>query len=266
VNSFDSDSIQSEVLSRLGAANKRHAANILEIGTHNAAFGNQEKALDFLPVYREFVARHHLLAWQEVDGPFLDTVAEAANDYTAYCTTPNSRGQAIGFTVHKRLQVVSQQIYSQLQNINGIPDLRPALRLNLLDTLTGLKMAATVVHYKSNYGGVRANIPVRRQQALVHAECMQIRDEFAVCLGDFNHQLELCSDADPLRADGFKLFPQYDRANTHAFGERLDGMFVKNVPANVKITHYKVRNFWRNSKIGCVLSDHGLLSWRIIAT
>ncbi len=64
--------------------------------------------------------------------------------------------------------------------------------------------------------------------------------------------------------DGFSLFPRFDRASTHVKGERIDGLFVKNLPAKVKITGYKVRNFWRNSKIGCALSDHGLLSWKIV--
>lgn len=258
------DVIYSEVLRSLCAVSVLDDDNILVVGTHNAAYGNKEKANIFLPVYREFVSRHHLLAWQEVDQQFLELVADAAEHYTAYYTSPNSRGQAIGFTVHRRLQVLNTEIYHQLQDINNIPDLRPALRLDLLDRTTGLRITATVIHYKSNYGGVRATSPVRRQQAKAQAEAMQIQDEFAMCLGDYNQQLEMSNDADPLISDGFSAFPRYDRASTHVNGERVDGMFLKNVPANVKITCYKVRNFWRNSKIGSVLSDHGLLSWKIV--
>jgi hypothetical protein len=32
----------------------------------------------------------------------------------------------------------------------------------------------------------------------------------------------------------------------------------------VKICCYQVRNFWRNSKIGRGLSDHGLLTWKFV--
>ncbi len=258
------DLIHSEVLRSLSSVTVNDDDDTLVIGTHNAAFGNREKAQIFSPVYREFVTRHHLLAWQEVDPEFLELVADAGEHYTAYCTLPNSRGQAVGFTVHKRLQVVNTVIYRQVQNINNVPDLRPALRLDLCDKATGLKTSATVVHYKSNYGGVRANSPVRRQQAKAQAEAMQIRDEFAIILGDYNQHLEVADDADPLISEGFSLCPRYDRACTHTSGARLDGMLIKNVPANVKITCYKVRNFWRNSKIGCALSDHGLLSWKIV--
>ena len=258
------DLIYSEVLRSLCAVKVNDDDNVLIVGTHNAFYGNREKAQMFLPVYREFVTRHHLLAWQEVDQQFLELVAEAGEHYTAYCTSANSRGQAIGFTVHRRFEVLNTETYSQLQNINGIPDLRAALRLDLRDKTTGLRTTATVIHYKSNYGGARATSPVRRQQAKVHAEAMQIKDEFAICLGDYNHQLEVASDADPLIDNGFSLFPRYDRASTHSSGLRIDGMFIKNVPADVKVTGYKVRNFWRNTKIGCALSDHGLLSWKIV--
>ncbi len=259
------DVIHSEVLGSLSSNTPvNDHEKVLVVGTHNAAYGNREKAQTFLPVYREFVTRHHLLAWQEVDREFLELVADAGEHYTAYCTDANSRGQAVGFTVHRRLQVVNSEIYSQLQNINNLPDLRPALRLDLCDRATGLKTTAIVVHYKSNYGGVLSTRSVRRQQAKAQAEAMQIRDEFAICLGDYNQLLEVAGDADPLIFDGFSLFPRYDRASTHVNGERVDGMFIKNVPANVKVTGYKVRNFWRNSKIGGALSDHGLLSWKIV--
>jgi pSer/pThr/pTyr-binding forkhead associated (FHA) protein len=256
--------IYCEVLRSLSAVSVHDDDNVLVVGTHNAAYGNEEKANKFLPVYREFVSRHHLLAWQEIDQQFLELVAGSAEHYTAYCTSPNSRGQAIGFTIHRRLQVINTEIYSQVQDINSIVDLRPALRLDLRDLTTGLRITAMVVHYKSSHGGVRATSPVRRQQAKAQADAMQIQDEFALCVGDYNQQLEISDDIDPLIRDGFSVFPRCDRASTHVSGGRVDGLLIKNVPANVKITGYKVRNFWRNSKIGCSLSDHGLLSWKIV--
>jgi hypothetical protein len=258
------DLIYSEVMRSLQAVQVAGEANALTIGSHNAAFGNKVKADLLMPVYREIVTRHHLLAWQEVDPQFLEIVATAGGHYTSHCTSPNSRGQAVGFTVHKRFDVLGTTTYSEIQNLNNLSDLRAALRLDLRDRTTGLELSAVVVHYKSNYGGVRATSPVRRQQSQLQAKAMRIEREFAICLGDYNHHLDFVRDADGLINDGFSLFPPHDRASTHASGDRIDGMFVKNVPANVKICCYQVRNFWRNNKIGRGLSDHGLLTWKFV--
>jgi hypothetical protein len=258
------DVISTEVRASFSSASLKEDGDVIVVGTHNACFGNLEKAQMFLPVYREFVTRHHLLAWQEVDQQFLETIAAAGEHYTAYCTVPNSRGQAVGFTVHRRLQVVQTETYTQFQNINGIADLRPALRLDLRDKASGLTATALVVHFKSNHGGALATREVRRKQAIALVESMHTNDKFSLMLGDFNQLLEVDCDAAALISDGFSLAPRYDRASTHVNGGRLDGMLIKNLPANAKIAGYRVRNFWRNDKIGCVLSDHGLLSWNII--
>jgi hypothetical protein len=145
-----------------------------------------------------------------------------------------------------------------------VPNLRPALRLDLCDTTTGLRTTAIVIHYKSDHGGALYARPIRYQQAKVQIEATQIKDEFTICLGDYNQRLGFSHDTDPLLADGYSLCPRYDRTSTHANGGRVDGMLIKNAPSNVKITHYKVRNFWRNDKVGCELSDHALVSWKII--
>lgn len=258
------ETIHSEILRCLtSSGHVNHDKNILVVGTHNALYGNREKAQQHLPVYREFVRRHHLLAWQEVDQQFLELIADASEDYAAYWTEPNSRGQAIGFTVHKRLQVTGTTIFTEMQNIGDIPDLRPALCLDLKDRTTGLNMTALVVHFKSNHGGAVASRDIRYQQAKAQGEAMQRSDKFTICLGDFNQILEVASDTDPLLSQGFRLVPRYDQASTHASGDRMDGMFVKNIPPGVKITRYKVRNFWRNNLVGCAFSDHGLLTWNI---
>jgi hypothetical protein len=257
------DVIYSEVISSLRTVQVAGEANALTIGSYNAAFGNKVKADLFMPVYREIVTRHHLLAWQEVDPLFLQMVASSGGHYESHCTRPNSRGQAVGFTVHKRFELLGSTTYSELQNLNNLSDLRAALRLDLRDLTTGLQLSAVVVHYKSNYGGVRATSPVRRQQSQLQAKAMNIESEFAICLGDYNHHLNFVRDADGLINDGFSLVPPHDRASTHASGDRIDGMFVKNVPSNVKICCYQARNFWRNRKIGNSLSDHGLLTWKI---
>jgi hypothetical protein len=256
--------IYAEVLRSLSSATVSDSDKTILIGTHNAFYGNRDKAQSLLPVYREFVTRHHLLAWQEVDQNFLEHVASTSKDYKAYFTEANSRGQAIGFTVHRRLEVVNTVIYNQIQNIMHVPDLRPALRLDLYDKVTGLRTTAIVIHYKSDHGGGLRARPVRYQQAKAQIEATQIGDEFAICLGDYNQHLGVSTDTDPLLADGYSLCPRYDRTSTHANGGRIDGMFIKNVPPNVKITRYKVRKFWRNDKIGCVLSDHALVSWKLV--
>jgi hypothetical protein len=258
------DVIYAEVLRSLSSTTASAGSRSLLMGTHNAFYGNLEKAQSLLPVYREFVTRHHLLAWQEVDQNFLEHVAATSKDHKAYITEANSRGQAIGFTVHRRLEVVKTVIYSQLQNIMGVPDLRPALRLDLCDTTTGLRTTAIVIHYKSDHGGGLRARPVRYQQAKAQVDATQISNEFVICLGDYNQYLGVSNDTDPLLADGYSLCPRHDCTSTHANGGRIDGMFVKNMPPNVKVTRYKVRKFWRNDKVGCVLSDHALVSWKLV--
>ena len=259
----DPSIIYAEVSKSLSSTNIQDAGNIIVLGTHNAYFGNRAKAELLSPTYHEFLTRHHLLAWQEVDREFLDCIASSDKRYSFYCTKPNSRGQAVGFTVHDRLQVTGCQIYSQMQEFENLPDLRPALRIDLSDRATGLQMTAVVVHYKSNYGGARSTSAIRYRQAEVQAKVMS-NQEFIVSLGDYNQYLDLHKEADPLLQAGYTLLPKHDRAITHASGGRVDGMFVKNMPPHVKITGYRVRNFWKNSKIGCTLSDHALLSWNLI--
>ncbi len=253
--------IHREIVRSLSPVNTADSA--LFVGTHNAAYGNAEKAVLFGPVYREFVGSHHLLAWQEVDGEFLRLVSKSVPGYSYYCTPPNSRGQAVGFTIQDRLQVVESVVYEQVRLIDNVPDLRPVLRLDLVDQMTGLRFSATVVHYKSNYGGSRAASPIRRVQAKAHVDAMKIQNEFVISLGDYNQVLGTSTDVDALCLAGFKLIPAHDQACTHASGERLDGMFAKNIPRDIRISCYKPRNFWRNSNIGLALSDHALVTWMI---
>ena len=166
----------------------------------------------------QFIGRlsRDIICWPARSRPaFSGTGVSDKPRLRAYFTDANSRGQAIGFTVHRRLKVVSTAIYSQLQNIMGVPDLRPALRLDLYDTTTGLQTTAIAIHYKSDHGGGCRARPVRRQQAKAQIEAARITNEFVVCLGHYNQYLGVSTDTAPLIADGYLLCPRYDSTSTH---------------------------------------------------
>jgi hypothetical protein len=235
----------------------------LSLGAWNMEFLNSAKAEYFLDSYKEIVLRHHLLGVEEVNHPGLAAIGKACG-YGYFISAPNSRGQAVGFLVHPRLRVASCIEYTEVARIYGIPDLRPALRLDLHDRTTDVRFSAVVVHLKSMCGGVQATSAVRHQQMIQLARCIGTVEEIAILLGDFNCFLGETNDTMPLVTDGYRLLNPWDRSATHHLGGRLDGLFSKNLPPTVKLGSYNIRNFWRNKLIGCALSDHGLLTWKMV--
>lgn len=233
----------------------------LVFGEFNAEFGNASKANFYATSYAEIVKRHHLLFCEEVDFNFLQTVGKA-NSYGYFCCKANSRGQAVGFLVHPRLRVIGQPTeYSQVANVQGIPDLRPAYRLDLEDKTTGYKFSVVVVHLKSMRGGPKVTAPVRYQQCQIIAQVLGSSKEI-ILAGDFNTFLNNTTDTQPLTQAGFKLVFPGDNTSTQSMGGRLDGFFTYQLTA--KLGFYQIRNWWKNKKLGRSLSDHGLLSLRTV--
>jgi hypothetical protein len=252
-----------EVIRQLRGLSKVAAdGHSLTLGAWNMEFLNRWKAAYFLDSYREISLRHHLLAVEEVDEPGLALIAKACN-YSYFVSTPNSRGQAVAFLVHERLRILKCVEYAELIGVLGIPDLRPALRIDLLDEATGAQFSAIVVHLKSMRGGVQATSIIRYQQLSNLVQSIGDTSEFALVLGDFNCFLDDTHDTSPLIAHGYKLINRWNQAPTHHFGGRLDGLFYANLPPHFKLGNYNVRNFWRNSLIGTGFSDHGLLTWNL---
>lgn len=232
----------------------------LVIGEQNAEFGNASKASYYAAAYTEIVTRHHLLFWEEVDFNFLQTVAKA-NNLKFWCSKQNSRGQAVGFLWNERLKMVSYDEWHEVANVQGVPDLRPALVLTFRDTTTGFVFTAIVVHLKSMRGGPVVTAPIRYQQCQILANKIQANGLTNVILGgDWNFFVNTGTDAQPLTSIGAKLVYPGDTTSTQAMGGRLDAFYTYKLAC--KLGAYKVRNWWKIQSIGRSFTDHGLLSTR----
>src|SRR5262249_49119671 len=159
-------------------------------------------------------------------------------------STANSRGQAVGFLVHKRLRVLDWREYKELIDVMGIPDLRPALRIDLQDEVTAEQLSATVIHLKSMRGGIHATSLIRYRQLSNLVRCMEEPEHLALIMGDFNCFLDHAWDTRPLLANGYRLLNQWDSTATHHFGGRLDGLYYAHLPASYRLGNYNIRNFW----------------------
>lgn len=223
------------------------------MATWNMEFLDASKAKYFLESYKHVVPRFHIIGCTEITLDGLQVIANALG-YKAYASIENTRSQAVGFLVHPRLKVIGKPIsYDEIANVQGIPNLRPAFRLDLEDTATGDKFAGVVVHMKSMRGGPASTAPVRRQQSKKLAEVLGKNFIGFIC-GDWNCHLDNASvtDTDPLKNAGFKLVGPKDTTPTHIMKSRLDGFFVMSFG---KVGRLQVFNFWR--ELGRDLSDHG---------
>jgi hypothetical protein len=230
----------------------------LYFGELNAEFGDRSKARFFSASYQEIFSRSHVVALSEVGPDFVAEVASAMPDYTGYCSVANTRNQAVGFLVHKRLKVIGDPIsYDDVANVQGVPDLRPAFRLDLEDTVTGEKFSVVVVHLKSMRGGPAVSGKVRFMQCAIMAK--RLGSNFVGFItGDFNMLLDQAgagkiNDLDPLTKAGWVLLNAKDTAATHSGGSRLDGYVVLNFPGLGKLG---VHAFFSDPTIGRSFTDH----------
>ncbi|MBY0359571.1 MAG: endonuclease/exonuclease/phosphatase family protein [Candidatus Obscuribacterales bacterium] len=225
----------------------------------NAEFGDASKAKYFKDVYIEMFTRGHLIFLSEVDAAFVSAVAGYCN-YTGYCSTANTRGQAVAFLVHPRFKLVGQPVeYQQVATVQGIPDLRPAYLLELEDTTTGVKAKYVVLHLKSMRGGPKVTAAVRYKQMQILEQLLGQSFDGLVA-GDMNFILSdpKVTDGDPLKNSGYTLIAAGDSTPTQSMGSRIDGFFGKGTGGNVSF--YQVRAYWKNPQITRAFSDHALTS------
>lgn len=241
----------------VGGAGMGMTGNLV-LGECNFEFGSLSKARYFKDSYRMIVERHHIIFASEIDDQFLDHLATLAPGYKAFTSVANTRNQAVGFVVHPRLKVLNQISYDEVANVQGVPDLRPAFRLDLEDTVTGDKFAVVVVHLKSMRGGPQVSGKVRYQQCAIMATKLG-KGFVGVIAGDWNTFLDRTSDLDPLINAGFKIVYPNDTTATHAMGGRLDGYVQLNMGGLGCMT---VRQLFADPTIGRGLTDHGLVTVR----
>jgi len=249
--------VEQEVLRLLGSMPVVGKEGNLVFGELNCEFGNTSKANYYAAAYQAIVERHHLIFLEEVDPGFVHTVGKA-NGYGHFAGTPNNRGQGVGFLVHPRLRLLGKPIeYPQITGVQGIPELRPAYRLDLEDATSGVKFSAVVVHLKSMRGGPAVTSPVRYQQLDILVKLLQGVSPVIIS-GDFNCFLDNTTDTQPLTNGGYKLVYPNDHTSTQQMGGRLDGYFTYQLTQ--KLGRYQIRPFWKNKQIGRAFTDHGLVS------
>lgn len=232
------------------------------IGEWNMEFLTGDKAKYFQDAYKHIVPKHHLLFVEEANAEGLAQVAKD-NGYHFEISRDNSRGQAVGFLVNNRLKVLGTTTYESVADVHNIPDLRPAFRLDLQDTVSGEKFSAVAVHLKSMRGGPEQTAPVRTEQAARLAS--ELGPKFSgVVAGDWNTFLDKTVELKPLTDAGFKILNPGDTSSTQSMGGRLDGFLVKDMPG--RFTNPEVRPFFKNPLITRGLSDHALLTTQLDLT
>ncbi|MBX9572080.1 MAG: hypothetical protein K2X77_24520 [Candidatus Obscuribacterales bacterium] len=227
----------------------------LVLGEFNAEFGDSSKARYFKDSYIEIASHVHVLGCIEVDAGWVNEVAGYVG-YKAFTSTANTRSQAVGFLVHPRLEVVKGPIeYMQVGTVQGVPDLRPAYRLDLRDKTTGEEFSVTVVHLKSMRGGPQATSAIRYKQLDILQKLLGPNYKGFV-FGDMNYILtdKTLTDGDPLLKNGFTMLAPNDKTPTQSMGSRIDGWFFKNLSRQFKL--YQVRRFYANPLITRAFGDH----------
>lgn len=241
------------------------ATGSLAIAEFNGEFLDAGKAKYFKDVYTEIFSHFHVIFLEEVDCGGVSAIQGFMPGYTGYCSTANTRNQAVAFLVHDRLKVIGKPIeHTAVANVQGIPDLRPAYELKLEDTHTGDKFSVIVVHLKSMRGGPQATAAVRYKQLDILQQALGSK-WVGIIGGDFNYKLDDTSlkDGDPLKNNGYTLFMAGDSTATQSMGSRIDGFFHKGL--SKQLGFYQVRAYFRNPKITRAFSDHAVLSLKMMA-
>ncbi len=235
----------------------------ITLASWNTEYLWQAKANYFIDTYAEIISKHHILALQEVSQWGLAVLSQSS-DYQYIVSESNNRGQALGFLIHPRLTVTAIHEYSELTNILGAPNLRPALRVDLLDTKSGLTLSVVTVHLKSMIGGLEFTGRIRQEQIKQLIWALDNIKTPILIMGDFNCFLDKSFDTARLFNNGFRIANRTNHVSTQCFGGRLDGLFYRDFPSNGTPKHYSVRNFWQHNSAGRSLSDHGLLTWKLL--
>jgi hypothetical protein len=138
----------------------------LKFATQNALFGDRQKAITYADGFRQLIEPHHLIFWTEVNADFLKELGQRFG-YGYWTSVANNRNQAVGLMAHPRLQKIGGPYsYDSVATVQGIPNLRPAYRVDFKDIWSGMIIKAIVIHLKSMRGGPEATAGVRYQQCV----------------------------------------------------------------------------------------------------
>lgn len=235
----------------------------VQIGEFNAEFMDTSKARYFQDTYLEIVSRFDVLFMAEVECGGVAHLAKVSG-HAGYCSTANTRNQAVGFLVSPRMKLVNGPIeYTSIANVQGIPDLRPAYRLDLEDTVTGERFSVVALHLKSMRGGPQVTAVVRHKQFALLVQ--DLGPNFVGLVGgDLNYKIDdpTTRDADPMVNAGYKLVAPGDNSATQIMGSRIDGFFQKGLKSS--IDYYRVYAYFLNAQLKRSFSDHATLAIELL--
>lgn len=235
----------------------------LQVGEFNGEFLDVSKARYFQDAYKEVFSHFHVVFLEEVESAGVAHIANVIG-YKGICGTANTRNQAVALLVHPRFKIVGGPIeYTQVATVQGIPDLRPALRVDLEDTYSLEKFSVVVLHLKSMRGGPKVTSVVRHKQLDVLTQCLGA-NYVGFVGGDMNFPLDdpNFKDGDPLYNDGYTLVAANDHTGTQSMGSRIDGFFVKGL--KLKVQFYEVFAFFLNPKVTRAFSDHAATKIEVV--
>jgi hypothetical protein len=249
-----------KMLANISVAGNSGNIQILET---NCEFMDVSKARYFQDSYVELVTRAHVLFMEEVEPQGVAYLGKVTG-YSAFASVANTRNQAVGFLVHPRLKVIGgPTTYTSIANVQGVPDLRPAFRLDLEDTVSGHKFSVVVLHLKSMRGGPQVTAVVRYKQFALLVQ--DLGPNFCgIVGGDLNYKIDdpSCREGDPMIQAGYTLLAAGDHSATQIMGSRIDGFFYKGLP--VGIDYYKVVAYFNNPSLKRSFTDHGTLAFEVL--
>lgn len=247
--------VVAQMLSGVSLAGLTGNLRIFETNIENA---NASKINFFSDSYIEIGTRCHAWLIEEADGAAAKKLAQLLG-YKVESSDENSRGQAIHILWNDgRLeQIGSKKVYDSIARVQGIPDLRPALRVDFRDKVTGKEFALVVLHLKSMRGGPKITSVVRHKQFTLLAQDLGT-DFKGIVGGDMNFPLNNAQfqDADPMYKAGYTLVAETDAQATQIIGSRIDGFFERGLSFGVDL--YKVFAYF--TQIGRSFTDHASLS------
>jgi hypothetical protein len=229
----------------------------LVFGEENLEFCDDRKARWFLGAYKQIVWRHHLMAFEEVTPEAVQTIAKATA-YRGFCTKPNNRGQAVGLVANEeRLEIIGDVIeVTEITDVQGVPELRPALVANVRDRVTSNEFGFAAVHLKSMLGGELETAPIRREQ--IEKLIAKLGPNWkGVIAGDFNFHMDKADfqESKAFAAAGFKLVAPGNNVSTQKMGGRIDGFYQRGMGT---LTMSATVPMWNIPKVGRGFTDHGL--------
>jgi D-glycero-D-manno-heptose 1,7-bisphosphate phosphatase len=206
----------------------------LKLTTLNGYHLQVDKAKRLVDSVMAVVLRSHLVFVQETNATAMAFLASVTG-WKMNVSHRNSRGQAVGFLYHPRLEPVGDVVYHDyLVKIDGRPEmeatLRPGVQRTVRDTRTDIVFTAINVHTKSNVGGPEATAPIRKEQMIklvAEIERQGLTGPIVIA-GDFNAPVNANTTAEiePLLAAGFKLIVSKDGRETYPGGQ-FDAFFVR---------------------------------------